>query len=121
MIATLAFLALAGVSCSLEEDTSSVSTPDNFFRKYSECQSVVNSCYIPIKSIYNYTYMLATECATDVIWCASGTYDAQLDISPVKPRFGATVWQQCYLGVQRSNFAVAGIERSEALTERTEE
>lgn len=117
MIATLAFLALAGVSCSLEEDTSSVSTPDNFFRKYSECQSVVNSCYIPIKSIYNYTYMLATECATDVIWCASGTYDAQLDISPVKPRFGATVWQQCYLGVQRSNFAVAGIERSEALTE----
>ena len=44
MIATLAFLALAGVSCSLEEDTSSVSTPDNFFRKYSECQSVVNSC-----------------------------------------------------------------------------
>lgn len=117
MMMALTVLEVTAVSCSLEEDMSSVSTPDNFFRKYSECQSVVNSCYIPIKSIYNYTYMLATECASDVIWCASGTYDAQLDISPVKPRFGATVWQQCYLGVQRCNFAVTGIERSDAVTE----
>lgn len=112
-----AALLSAAVSCSLDEDTSSVSTPDNFFRKYSECQSVVNSCYIPIKSIYTYTYFLATECVTDVMFCASGTLDAQLDISPVKPRFGATVWQQCYLGVQRCNFAVAGIMQSDALTE----
>lgn len=104
-------------ACSLEENTDSLSTPDNYFRKYSECQSVVNGCYQPIKSIYTYTYFLATECVSDVIWCASGTLDAQLDISPVKPRFGATVWQQCYLGVQRCNFAVAGIEGSQALTD----
>ena len=31
-------------SCSLDEDTSGISSPDNFFRKYSECQSVVYSC-----------------------------------------------------------------------------
>lgn len=115
--ATFTVAAVSAGSCSLEEDTSPISSPDNFFRKYSECQSVVNGCYIPVKSIYTYQYMLATECVTDVLWCASGTYDAQLDISPVKPRFGATVWQQCYLGVQRCNFAVEGISSSSSLTE----
>ena len=104
--------AMSFQSCSLDEDTSSLSTPDHFFRKYSECQSVVNGCYIPIKSIYNYTYMLATECVTDIAYCPSGTLDASVDITPAVPRFGATVWQQGYLGVQRCNFAVNGIERA---------
>ena len=48
-------LTLAGLAsfqgCSLKEDTSSLSVPGNFFRSFSECQSVVNSCYIPAKSI----------------------------------------------------------------------
>ena len=87
-------LALAAVSCSLEENTDALSTPDNFFRKYSECQSVVNGCYTPIKSIYMAPFFMATECASDIMWIASGTLDAQLDISPVKPRFGPTVWDQ---------------------------
>ena len=78
-------------ACSLEEDTSSLSTPDNFFRKFSECQSVVNGCYIPMKTIFNYTYMIATECVTDIAYCPSGTLDARLDISPATPRLGATV------------------------------
>lgn len=112
------FCAAAFSACSLdEESTSAVSTPENFFRSYQECQSVVNGCYIPLKSIYVYNYFLATECVTDVIWCASGTLDAQLDISPVKPRFGANVWQQGYLGVQRCNFAVKGIGESTVLTD----
>ena len=96
-----ASLILGVVSCSLNEDTSSISTPDNFFRNYSECQSVVNGCYIPLKSIYTYQYFLAVECVSDIMYCPSGTLDAQLDISPVKPRFGATVWKQGYLGVQQ--------------------
>ena len=99
-------------SCSLNEDTSGISSPDDFFRKFSECQSVVNGCYIPIKSIYNYTYMIATECVTDIAYCPSGTLDASLDISPSVPRLGSTVWTQGYLGVQRCNFAVNGIERA---------
>ena len=40
-MAAVAVLAMIGTSCSLEEDTSSISTPDNFFRNYTECQSVV--------------------------------------------------------------------------------
>ena len=82
------FCAAAFTACSLdEESTSAVSTPENFFRSYQECQSVVNGCYIPLKSIYVYNYFLATECVSDVIWCASGTLDAQLDISPVQRGF----------------------------------
>lgn len=110
-------LAAALCSCSLDEDLSSLSTPNNFYRKYSECQSVVNGCYIPIKSIFTYTYMLATECTTDLAYCPSGTLDARLDISPTIPRFGQTVWTQGYLGVQRCNAAIAGINRSENLTD----
>lgn len=103
---------MAFSSCSLEEDLSALSTPDNFFRKPMECQSVVNSCYIPMKSIYTYTYLIATECCTDLAYCPSGTLDARLDISPAIPRFGQTVWTNCYLGIQRCNFAISGIENS---------
>lgn len=114
----MALAALAAFSsCSLEEDTSSLSTPDNFFRKFSECQSVVNGCYIPLKSIYTYTYMIATECVSDIAYCPSGTLDARLDISPAIPRFGQTVWTNGYLGVQRCNFAVKGITESESITD----
>lgn len=104
-------------SCMLEEDLSSLSTPGNYFRKFSECQSSVNACYIPIKSIYTYAYMLATECVSDIAYCPSGTLDARLDISPSIPRFGSTVWTQGYLGVQRCNFAIEGIQKCKGITE----
>lgn len=117
----IAILALATMmaasSCSLVEDTSSLSTSDNFFRKYSECQAILNGCYIPLRSLYSYSYMLATECVSDIIYCYSGTLDACLDISPSVPRFGETVWSECYLGVQRCNFAVKGIENCTILTD----
>ena len=35
-------------ACTLDEDTSGISNPDDFFRKFSECQSVVNVSYTPI-------------------------------------------------------------------------
>lgn len=105
-------------ACSLKEDLSPISTPDNYFRSAAECESVVNSCYIPMKSFYNYTFMIATECCTDLAYCPSGTLDARLDISPATPRHGQSVWTQCYLGVQRCNFAIAGIERSRAFVNR---
>ncbi len=117
LFAFAAAMTLSFQACSLKEDTSSLSTPGNYFRKYSECQSVVNSCYIPIKSIYTYTYFLAVECVSDVMYCPSGTRDAQLDISPAVPRFGQTVWTQGYLGVQRCNYAIQGIEKCESLTD----
>lgn len=112
LIAAMMMLVLPFQSCTLEEDTQGLSTPHDFFRKYSECQAVVNSCYIPIKNIYTYTFMLATECVSDLAYCPSGTLDARLDISPAGPRHGTNVWQNGYLGVQRCNFAVKGIEQA---------
>lgn len=112
MIAASVLAGLSFSSCSLKEDTQGLSSPDHFFRKYSECQSVVNGCYIPVKNIYTYTYMIATECVTDLAYIPSGTKDAQLDIAPAIPRYGSTVWKQGYAGVQRCNFAVNGIERA---------
>ncbi|MBR1705162.1 MAG: RagB/SusD family nutrient uptake outer membrane protein [Bacteroidales bacterium] len=106
--------ALCAASCSLDEDLSALSTPDNFFRKTAECQSVVNGCYIPMKNFYTYAYMLATECVSDIAYCPSGTLDARLDVSPATPRHGQTVWTQCYIGVQRCNFAIQGIENATA-------
>ncbi len=104
-------------ACSLKEDTSSLSTPDNSFRNNAECQAIVNGCYIPLKSIYTYTYMIVTECQTDISRIYSGTLDSRLDISPALPRFGATVWTQGYQGVQRCNFAIQGIEQSQGISE----
>ena len=115
--ALAAVLVLGTVSCSLEEDTTAISTQDKFFRNYAECQTVVNGCYIPLKSIYRYEYFLAVECVSDVMWCESSTLDASADISPVKPRFGTTMWQQGYIGVQRCNFTIAGIEKCESLSD----
>lgn len=108
-------------SCSLEENTTALSTPDNFFRKYSECQSVVNSCYIPLKAIYSREAMISLECVSDILWCGSGILDARLDISPAQPRFGLTMWKQCYNGVQRCNYAVRGIEEAYANKAITDE
>ena len=116
ILATVSIACIAG-ACSLEEDTSSLYTPENYFASKAECQSAVNACYIPIKSIYTYTYFLATECCTDIMYCGSGTLDARLDISPAVPRFGQTVWTQGYLGVQRCNFAIEGIEESTAISD----
>ena len=57
-ITILAIAAFFLASCSLKENTSSISTPDKFFRTYSECQSVVNGCYIPLQSIYTFSYII---------------------------------------------------------------
>ena len=109
--------ALLLASCSLKEDTSSLSTPGNFFRSNKECQSVVNSCYIQLKSIYVQTFFTVTECQTDICNINYGTLDCRLDVSPTLPRFGSTVWTQGYRGVQRCNFAIEGIKASTFITE----
>lgn len=118
-ILVTAFVTLM-TSCSLKEDRVSVTDPENFFRNYSECQSVINGCYMPLNSIHNATYFIVTECVTDLMYLGgSNTQDAYLDFSPATPRYGDTAWQQGYTGVSRTNYAVWGIENAPdgALTE----
>ena len=112
------FIFMAAVTlaaCSLEEDRTSVSDPDNYFRNFVESQSVVNSCYMPMRTMYNGTFFLAVECVSDLMYCSgSGQRDAQLEITPATPRYGATGWTQAYSGVSRCNYAIHGIENADA-------
>ena len=71
-------------ACSLEEDSSSFATSANFYKNAQQCRAALNTCYIPMKSMYSYKMMLATECVTDLAYSRSSTQDAQLDIS-LKP------------------------------------
>ncbi|MGN0191180.1 MAG: RagB/SusD family nutrient uptake outer membrane protein, partial [Candidatus Cryptobacteroides sp.] len=104
--------AVLAAGCSLKEDTSSFSTSEDFYKNVNHCKSALNSCYLPLKSLYNYKMMIATECVTDLAYSRSSTQDADLDISPAKPRFGTDVWENAYLGIRHCNAAIAGIEKS---------
>ncbi|MGM9786495.1 MAG: RagB/SusD family nutrient uptake outer membrane protein [Candidatus Cryptobacteroides sp.] len=116
-----AILAVLCMGCSLEEDSSSFSTSEEFYQNVNQCKSALNSCYIPLKSLYNLTMMIATECVTDLAYSRSSTQDSDLDISPAKPRFGADVWTNCYKGIRYCNAAIAGIEKSPVSEEKKEQ
>lgn len=111
-IVGLLLIGILSVSCSLEEDASGFSTTEKFYKDKAQCVAALNSCYIPLKSIYTGTMLIATEGVTDLAYSRSATQDSDLDISPAKPRHGATVWQQGYRGIRYCNAAIAGIEGS---------
>ncbi|MEF2792371.1 MAG: RagB/SusD family nutrient uptake outer membrane protein, partial [Alistipes dispar] len=112
---TLLFVS-AGISfvgsCSLDEQPSSFIESSAYYQTAQQCIAGLNSCYIPLKTIYNYTFLIAVEGVTDLMYIKSGTLDAQLDISPAVPRLGSTMWRQGYLGIMYSNAVIAGIRRS---------
>lgn len=72
-------------SCSLDEEVDGFSEPHTFYQNRAQCISGLNSCYIPLKNIYTYKMMLATESTTDIAFARSGTLDAVLDLSPSQP------------------------------------
>src|SRR5690606_25938173 len=109
---TLGFLS----SCSIEEEPTSFVNTDNYYLTESQIISGLNSTYIPLRSIYTYTYLIATEGVTDLMRIASGTLDAQLDISPAQPRFGQTMWTQGYRGVMYCN-SIIDATRKALITE----
>lgn len=100
-------------SCTLEEDRISVTDPENYFRNYAECQSVVNGCYMPMNTLHNATFFVVTECVSDLMYLSgSNINDAYLDFSPATPRYGSVAWQYGYSGVSRCNYAIWGIENA---------
>ena len=100
------------MSC-LEEDSSSVVSPDDFFYTVEQCQASVNSAYIPLKSIFTFRYLIAVEGVTDLASTnGSAQVDARLLISPASSGIGPTVWKQCYIGVRNTTCTIFGIENS---------
>ena len=76
----LAFAALV-TSCSLEEDRVSVTDPDNYFRNYTECQSILNGCYMPMNTACNATFFIVTEGVSDLVFLSgSNMMDAYLQL-----------------------------------------
>lgn len=104
-------VSLAG-SCSLTEDPSSFVNRNSFYQNESQCIAALNSCYIPLNSIYTANFMLVTEACTDIWYSPSTTVDACLDVTPAKPQYGATVWTQGYKGVMYCNECVDCISNS---------
>ena len=100
------------LSC-LDENGNSVVRPENFYQNVEQCTAALNGCYIPLRSIYGFTFLMATEAVTDLASANnSAQYDAKLMISPAGSGCGPNVWKQCYIGVRNANACVYGIENS---------
>src|SRR5690606_22669901 len=85
---------------------------ENYYLTEAQCISGLNATYIPLKSIYTYTYLIAVDGVTDLMYIASGTVDAQPDISPAQPRFGQSMCTLGYRCVMYCNSIIAAIQRS---------
>lgn len=102
ILATLSFWA---ASCSLKEHMPYESR-DTFYRDENACRAMVNGCYGPLNTIFNYKFLMVTEFTSDTWYSNSSNLDCVLSVTPSKPEFGATVWRQGYIGVARCNEAV---------------
>ena len=112
LVLLTAVAALTG-ACSLQETPEFFVNRSNFYRNKSECIAGLNSCYIPLKTIYNFNFGVMTEGVTDLLFHNSPTvYDSRLEISPALPGYGATVWTQGYKAVMYCNAAIEGIKNA---------
>mgnify|MGYP000256000816 CR=1 FL=1 len=53
-------------SCSLAEEPTSFVNRKSFYQNESQCIAALNSCYMPVNSIYTANFMLVTEACTDI-------------------------------------------------------
>ncbi|MBR6346190.1 MAG: RagB/SusD family nutrient uptake outer membrane protein [Bacteroidales bacterium] len=117
LIAAVICTASLTTAC-LNEDTSSIVSPGDYFQSVEQCQTAVNGAYIPLKSIYNFRYMIAVEGTTDLASSnGSAQVDARLLISPANSGIGESVWPQCYIGIRNANCAIYGMEHSQLARE----
>ena len=109
----MALVAAFVLTSCLDEDTSTVVSPKNFYKDASQIRTGLNSAYYPMTFIYRFEFMIAIEGSTDLASTdGSKQKDATLEINPADPACGDRVWQYAYLGIRNVNAAIAGIERS---------
>ena len=58
---------MVAASCSLEENSSSFVSPDDFYTTYEECQAGVNGCYQTLNGIFTKDMMIGIEGTTDLL------------------------------------------------------
>lgn len=112
MIYLAAVLALA--SCTLDEKIVSSSVKEEYYQTAEQCVTGLNGCYIPMRTVYaNNAYFQVTEAVTDIMYLnQSYQRNSTLEVSPLAPQFGSTMWTQGYLGVMRSNAMAAAITKA---------
>ena len=116
----MALLAAFVMTSCLDEDTSNVVRPSDFYKDASQIRVALNSAYYPMTYVYRFQFMIAVEGSTDLASTdGSAQPDAFLQINPANPGYGDTVWQYCYLGIRNATAVVAGIERSPLSPEET--
>lgn len=108
----IAAVVFSAVACSLKEEPTSFVNKHNFYKTKDQCYAALNVCYAQFNNIYKANFMIAVEGCTDLWHSKSSSGDASLEISPSKPQFGATVWEQSYKGIKNCNEAIANIDRS---------
>lgn len=103
-------------ACSLKEQLVSDVLMTDYYKSPEECRTGINACYNLIRSqLGGNGFWLATECTTDLMSLnQSMQYNATLDISPTKPAIASTIWQYSYMGVSRTNYMFAAIDRAVA-------
>ena len=112
-ILSIAAALLSTVGCSLNEVPEDFVSRDNFFNTENECRASLNSCYRPLKSIYQNKFLAMTEACCDLFTSSStGKTDFTLAVSPAQPQFGSSVWQYGYQGVMYCNECIEMIGRS---------
>ena len=105
--------ALSLNSCSLQEDTSAIVSPYEFFTTEVQISAAVNGCYDRLNLIHDLRYYIAVEGTTDLASTdGSAQKDAKMDINPASPGAGTNVWQSCWYGIRYCLSTIAGIERS---------
>lgn len=103
---------LSAVSC-LEENSSAIVNPYDFFKTSVQIRGAVNGCYDPLVNIHDLRYFIAVEGTTDLASTnGSAQKDAKLDINPAACGAGTHVWQNCWYGIRYCLSTIAGIERS---------
>lgn len=101
------------LSSCLEEDSSAIVSPYNFFKTPVQIRGAVNGCYEPLLRIHDLRYFIAVEGTTDLASTnGSAQKDAKLDINPAASGAGTHVWQYCWYGIRYCLSTIAGIKRS---------
>ena len=112
LIISLIVGSLSAVSC-LEEDSSAIVNPYDFFKTSVQIRGACNGCYGPLVDIHDLRYFIAVEGTTDLASTnGSAQKDAKLDINPASNGAGTHVWQMCWYGIRYCLSTIAGISRS---------
>ena len=107
-------LVMASVCGCLKETPKTSTTAPKYYRSVAQIRTGLNGCYQPLRSIYaSRGFWFMTEIDTDLLFINGTTmYDANCDVSPVRPSVASTVWQSGYLGVMYVNEIIEDIKYS---------